>query len=568
MAALLLFSFALLCLEWPLAASALRIGRRLEARLRVAFLEKIPRLGERYFQSRLISDMAERSHSVHLLRRLPELGGRLLRAAFELVFTIMALIWLDPSQAPVAIAVGFISFVLPMLAQSPLTERDLRIRSHNGALSRFYLDAMLGLIALRAHGAEPAVSREHESVLVEWTRSSFGLLRAVLAVEAIQSLAAFGLASWLLLDHLSRGEIGGALLLAYWALNLPALGHEIAAIARQYPSARNVTLRLLEPLGAPEDIGSSKNEQHLHGMTVSGSENHVTLSETVAKGVALSLESVTVLTAGHTILSDVDLRIEAGSHVAIVGPSGAGKSTLVGLLLGWHRAASGRLLLDGQALTSETLAQLRQATAWLDPSIQLWNRSLIENLRYGASQEAALPLNQTIEAADLRSLLEKLPEGFQTRLGEAGGLVSGGEGQRVRFGRALMRSDARLVILDEPFRGLARDQRRALLRRARSLWRDATLLCITHDVSETADFERVLVVKGGRVVEDGNPALLSRQEDSHYRGLLDAEESVRRELWADGRWRRLRVTNGTLVGRLYSGRRLTLSQMEANTWTS
>src|SRR6185436_7681131 len=108
-----------------------------------------------------------------------------------------------------------------------------------------------------------------------------------------------------------------------------------------------------------------------------------------------------------------------------------------------------------------------------------------------------------------------------------------------------MRPGARLVILDEPFRGLARDQRRALLRRARALWRDATLLCITHDVSETGDFERVLVVDSGRVVEDANPTLLSQQAGSRYRGLLDAEESVRKELWADGSWRRLRVTGGT-----------------------
>ena len=547
MAALLVFSLALLCLEWPLAASALRIGRRLEARLRLAFLEKIPRLGDRYFQSRLISDMAERSHSVQALRRLPELGGRLLRLSFELALTTAGLVWLDPAGAVVAIIVAVLAFVLPLLMQSRLTERDLRIRNHNGALSRFYLDAMLGLVAVRAHGAESSVRREHESLLVEWMRASSGLLRTVVTVEALQSLVGFGLAAWLMMDHLSRGgEAGGVLLLVYWALNLPALGQEIALIAQQYPAARNVTLRLLEPLGAPEEERRSDGEIERWGDQLCRS----------ACGVSLNFESVSVRAAGHTILNDVDLNIEAGSHVAIVGPSGAGKSSFVGLLLGWHRAASGNVLIDGEPLDNQRLALLRQETAWVDPAIQLWNRSFIENLRYGSNeggttaephQSAIRNLQSAIEAADLQSVLEKLPEGLQTTLGESGGSVSGGEGQRIRFGRALLRPDARLVILDEPFRGLDRERRQELMRRARRLWGDATLLCITHDVSETIGFERVLVVDEGRIVEDGPAVELAAQTGSRYRALLDAEEAVRTGLWASDEWRRLRVDGGKVI---------------------
>ena len=98
----------------------------------------------------------------------------------------------------------------------------------------------------------------------------------------------------------------------------------------------------------------------------------------------MTLEGVTVRAAGHTILEAVDLHLEPGSHTAIVGPSGAGKSTLAGLLLGWHRAAEGRVLVDGRPLDAAGLDQLRQQTAWVDPQVQLWNRSLFDNLRYGA----------------------------------------------------------------------------------------------------------------------------------------------------------------------------------------
>jgi len=125
--------------------------------------------------------------------------------------------------------------------------------------------------------------------------------------------------------------------------------------------------------------------------------------------------------------------------------------------------------------------------------------------------------------------------------------VSGGEGQRVRFGRALARPGVRLVILDEPFRGLDREQRRALLVHACQRWRAATLLCITHDVGATQAFDRVLVLDGGRVVEHGTPADLMACPDSHYRAMLEAEALVREGLWSSAVWRRLWLADGRLA---------------------
>ena len=104
-----------------------------------------------------------------------------------------------------------------------------------------------------------------------------------------------------------------------------------------------------------------------------------------------------------------------------------------------------------------------------------------------------------------------------------------------------------MVILDEPFRGLDREARRRLLARAREHWRGATLLCITHDVGETRGFGRVLVVEGGRIVEDGAPAELAARQDSRYRALLEAEETVRTGLWASDVWRRQWLEGGRLV---------------------
>ncbi len=297
----------------------------------------------------------------------------------------------------------------------------------------------------------------------------------------------------------------------------------------QYPACRNLTLRLLEPLGAPE--------QAAEPATPAGASK-------AAAGASIHFENVSVRVAGHMVLHDVSLEIPGGSHVAIVGPSGAGKSSLVGLLLGWRRPAAGSVRVDDAPL--DGMASLRRQTAWVDPAVHLFNRSLFENLCYGASQ-SSIPMSQAIEAAELKSVLESLPGGFETRLGEGGALVSGGEGQRVRLARAMLRGGVRLAILDEPFRGLDREQRRQLLARVRRLWRDATLLCITHDIAETLAFDRVLVLEGGRLVEQGEPARLARA-GGRYGAMIEAEEAVRTGLWSGESWRRLCLREGRLNG--------------------
>ena len=139
-----------------------------------------------------------------------------------------------------------------------------------------------------------------------------------------------------------------------------------------------------------------------------------------------------------------------------------------------------------------------------------------------------------------------MPDGLRTRLGEGGGLISGGEGQRVRLGRAMYRPDVRLVILDEPFRGLDREKRRNLLKEARNHWQNETLLCITHDVGETLTFQRVLIIEDGEIIEDGDPEQLAENSKSRYRQLLDAEMAVKRGIWDSSDWRKIWLDHGRM----------------------
>jgi ATP-binding cassette subfamily B protein len=308
---------------------------------------------------------------------------------------------------------------------------------------------------------------------------------------------------------------------------------------------RNMLLRLLEPLSAPdEEAAWASAAPTVAGIADPGSAAPAPVAATGPAGICI--DGVTLQAGGHVILQDVSLEIAPGEHVAIVGPSGAGKSSLVGLLLGWHRPSQGEIRVDGSVLDGAGLLDLRRATAWVDPAVQLGNQSLYDNLRYGMQNHTSGPIGEVIQSADLYDVLERLPEGLKTDLGEGGGLVSGGEGQRVRLGRAMLREDVRLVILDEPFRGLDREKRRRLLQAARRQWHGQTLLCITHDIGETQAFPRVLVIENGRIVEDAAPEILAANPASRYRAILSAEQAVRQELWDSAEWRRLRIDKGVL----------------------
>lgn len=528
MISLLIFFTALFTLNMTVSALTQRMGRRLETRLRIAFLEKLPRLNDRYFHSRLISDMAQRAHDLRSLRAFPSEIVELSRMAVELLLTTIGITLLKPDIGLFSLVASGLFIGITFVNRQFLQERGMRLHVHAGALSRFFLDAMQGLIPLKTHSAERSFRREYEGLLIEWNRASLDYGQIIALLQAVGAIVYSACSIWIVLSFIQvTGDLNNVFLLLYWTLRLPMLSNEFVNRIQGYPMLRNSILRLIEPLNTPEE---------------STVDEPVPNESSRTEGVAIDIEQVAVVAGGQTLLSALNLTIQPGEHVAIVGPSGAGKSTLVGLLLGWHTPAEGVCRVDGEVLDAQRTKALRQQTAWVDPAVQLWNQSVSENLLYGRENNN-LANELYLEQADLLDVIERLPEGMQTPLGESGGLVSGGEGQRVRLGRAMSRKQARLVILDEPFRGLDREKRRLLLQKARSHWHQATLLCITHDVGETAHFDRVLVVENGHITEDEHPQTLA-ERPSRYRDLLDAENVVRETLWKSATWRRLDVSNG------------------------
>ncbi|MGR9105696.1 MAG: ATP-binding cassette domain-containing protein [Gammaproteobacteria bacterium] len=534
-----LLALILMLLEYANAREWLRLGRQLEIRIRTAFLRKVPLLTDRYFNSRPVSDMAERAHVVQHLRNLPRWSAQILRCCVELLMTTAGIIWLDPAVAPWAVLTALTALGIPILVQPALNERDLRARIQNGASSRFFLESLLGLTAVRAHCAERTVRARHEALLSECARARVQELRVALRAECLQGILCTGLVIGLLVRHYDRvGASGGFLLLVFWAMKLPALGQQLSALFRQYAPQRNVALRVIEPLGAREEDKTPNEPAQDPRAPEPASRN----------GVTIDFRALDVHVAGHPILQDVDLSVTGGSHVAIVGASGAGKSSLVGLLLGWISPASGEIRIDGKLLDAVRLEKLRLETAWLEPTVQLWNRSLLDNLLYGAEPNALTGIGKSLEFADLHEVLQSLPDGLQTSLGEGGAFLSSGQAQRVRLGRVLLRRNARLVILDEPFKGLERGQREAYLSRLRTQWADATLFCVTHDISAALGFDRVLVMDGGRIVEDAAPTELAKLPDSRFQTLLTAENRALQSIWADRDWRNICLDGGRIRG--------------------
>ncbi|MBX3010158.1 MAG: ABC transporter ATP-binding protein [Caldilineaceae bacterium] len=547
---LLAFTLTLLGLKWFSHSAVLKLGHRLDGRLRLAVLAQIPHLSNAYFQQISPGDMIERIHNVRSVRKLPFYASEFLHILFQFLMTIVGLFLLDWLSA----VLTFIKLLVPfavMYVSDFLGSEGQRTRIYLGFLSRFYLDAMQGLVAIRTHGAEQATRREYEGLLGKWVQSNINVYLGEWWFSTIGTALSYLMTALVILLYVVRDrDPANLLLLTYWVINLESLRGPLVFLSISYLFDQWKATRFLQLLQAPTEAALAPQTPSPSTANTTANSSAEETAETPEKpatrptkahGLEIVLQQVRAEAAGQVILQETDLTIPAGSQLGIVGPSGAGKSTLVGLLLGWHYPVAGQILIDGEPLDYPRLQQLRHETAWVDTTIQLWNRSFLNNLRYGGGQ---MPLNLIIDQADLRTVLERLPDGMQTRLGGEGRLISGGEGQRARLGRGMQRQDARLVILDEPFRGLDREKRRTLLARARAYWPTATLICITHDVGQTQNFERVLVVDNGRIVEDDSPQALLARSTSRYKALLEAEDAVREKLWASQAWRRLWLENG------------------------
>lgn len=527
---LLLLGFELL-----LARGGTMVGRLLEAKLRLLTLWSLPRVRDEFVRSRATSDLAYRAHSLESSARLIPSFVAALQASGELLVSLVAIALLDFRYIAPIFAGVCIFAVLWFAHHRWLRELDTRLQAHASRLILLLLDSFRGTRPVRLHGFQQAFRGEQTVEIENWRRSSEEVVEATGGLEAAYSFTGALLLAAIFIIAVSRHEDPRIfILLVFWSFRVPPAIRKLMTFFENYPLQQLTVSRLTELFGS----GQQPVEDHTFSPRISSSTT----------GVSLQFENVTVIAGGIPILRGINLDITAGQHVAVVGPSGSGKSTLISLLLGFNRPAEGRILVDGETLDEQRLKALHAETAWIDPAIHLWNSSLRENFHYAARGFTNRNTLEVLEESELIPVLASLESGLDTQLGSEGAFISGGEGVRVRVGRALLRSGTRLAVMDEPFRGIERSVRQRLSTSLRQAWIRSTILFVTHDISQALSFERVLVVEDGLIVEDGSPQDLATR-DSRFSQLLRAEEEVLRKAWGVNQWRRVYLQRGRLRDR-------------------
>ena len=218
------------------------------------------------------------------------------------------------------------------------------------------------------------------------------------------------------------------------------------------------------------------------------------------------------------ILRDLDLNIRAGQRVGLVGASGAGKSTVLALLQRFYDADTGLVRIDGQDITAVTQSTLNVAMAVVPQDTALFNRSVLENIRYARPDASEADVLRAAETARCREFIEALPDGFATQVGNRGTRLSGGQRQRLAIARALLK-DAPILLLDEATSALDSDSEQAIQVALDRLMQGRTVIAVAHRLSTLKSFDRIVVMDAGRVIDDGPPAVLAARPGP-YRELL------------------------------------------------
>ena len=227
---------------------------------------------------------------------------------------------------------------------------------------------------------------------------------------------------------------------------------------------------------------------------------------------------------GDYVFSDLDLHVPAGQRIGLVGRSGSGKTTLTKLLLRLSDVQEGRVLVDGQDISRCTQQSLRRQIAYVPQEALLFHRSIGENIAYGRPDATVEEIRDAAAQANALEFIDRLPNGLETMVGERGVKLSGGQRQRIAIARAIL-ADAPILVLDEATSALDSESEAAVQGALENLMRGRTAIVVAHRLSTVASLDRIVVLDGGEIVEDGTHAELS-QAGGVYEGLWDRQSGA------------------------------------------
>ncbi|MEA2703041.1 MAG: ATP-binding cassette, subfamily bacterial [Actinomycetota bacterium] len=486
--------------RWLLA----RLAVRFDAAILDHVTDRLLGLPASYFAARRTGDIERRLGGLRQVRVfLVQQGvvGLTAVAQIAVALTIMVVI----SRR---LSLVYLATVPLYVAAMVYSRRRLRplLSSLEEAFGRYHsrqIDAIRGIETVKARGAEGALRtilrRQFDSLAGRVYRSDLAFMRydAAVALVLFLTLALVLWAGGLLVlgGDLSIGE-----LVAFNGLVLLANG-PVGEVLRLWDEFQYASVLL----GRLDDVLAQEPEQ---------GADRSRLRPVPALGGRVSVEGLTVRTGGSpavTILDDVTLEIEPGETVALVGFSGAGKTTLARCLLGLLPPSSGRILYDGADLDTLDHRQLRQRIGYVLQDDHLFDDTLAANIALGDDEIDDEAVRWAAGVADAAGFIERLPLGYETRVGETGVRLSGGQAQRVAIARAVYRRPA-ILILDEATSSLDADSERAVKQGIAALLGGRTQIVIAHRLSTVRDADRIVVLDHGRIVEQGTHAeLLERR---------------------------------------------------------
>jgi ATP-binding cassette, subfamily B, bacterial len=371
---------------------------------------------------------------------------------------------------------------------------------HAGTVAGDLVDVITNMWAVKSFSAR---TREAERLAQGFRQEALAQRRSWLYLEKARAL--HDVALW--------GMAGGML---SWAVHLWSLGDitpgDVVVVStltfRILNSSRDLALSLVETaqyvgyiedtlrvIAQPQSVVDAPNAKPL-----------------VARGGSVEFRDVSFSygDARSDTVHELNLRIRPGEKVGIVGPSGAGKSTLIHLLQRLYDVQSGEVLIDGQRLTEVGQDSLRAALAVVPQEITLFHRTLMENIRFARPDATDEEVYAAARAACCDSFIRATPEGYNTLVGERGMKLSGGQRQRIGIARAFLK-DAPIIILDEATSALDTESEMEIQRSLVRLMRGRTVIAVAHRLSTLTAFDRIIVVKGGQIVEDGTATELRQR---------------------------------------------------------
>ena len=514
------------------------ISRDIEFDLRNDLFAHLERLSYSYYQRNRTGDiMARATNDLNAVRML--LGPAIMYSANTIVFTAGALgfmLAISPKLTIYAFLPLPIASIVIQYFGRRIHERFERIQAMFSDISARAQENFSGARVIRAYVQEQAEIVAFEGANQEYIRRSLGLVRLMGMLWPTLELmlgAAVVIVLWLggrevLLGKISVGKFvtfNTYMVQLTWPVI--ALGWVINIFQRGTASMA----RIDEILSQQPEIADEASGATGVPPVQPGENDRLSTSDLLGE---IEFCNLNFAYNGTTVLKDINLRIPAGSSLAIVGPTGSGKTTLVNLIPRIYDAAPGAVLIDGRPVREFPLDSLRRHIGFVPQETFLFSDTIRENIAFGVSEEDLLEdghatladIKAAAEAADIAQDIESFPEGYNTTVGERGITLSGGQKQRTAIARALLRSP-RILILDDALSSVDTHTEDKILNHLREIMRGRTTIFISHRVSTVRNAARIAVLHQGRIVELGTHAQLIARNgyytDLYNKQLLEEE---------------------------------------------